>query len=83
MIFDPKIIGIGQSKYTRHPDESDTIYNFMRDAICNALEDANLSHTDIDGFAISSFSISPDSAIDIAWRFGLSLNWLLQDTNGG
>ncbi|GIS07477.1 MAG: hypothetical protein CM15mP111_0920 [Hyphomicrobiales bacterium] len=24
-----------------------------------------------------------DSAIDIAWRFGFSLNWLLQDTNGG
>ena len=83
MIFDPKIIGIGQSKYTRHPDESDSVHNFMRDAICNALEDADLSHTDIDGFAISSFSISPDSAIDIAWRFGLSLNWLLQDTNGG
>jgi acetyl-CoA acetyltransferase len=55
----------------------------MRDATNNALNDANLSLKDIDGLAIASFSITPDSAIDIAWRFGLSLNWLLQDTNGG
>lgn len=55
----------------------------MRDATNNALNDANLLLKDIDGLAIASFSITPDSAIDIAWRFGLSINWLLQDTNGG
>ena len=82
-MFDPKIIGVGQSEYTRHPSESQTILNLMRDATNNALNDANLLLKDIDGLAIASFSITPDSAIDIAWRFGLSLNWLLQDTNGG
>jgi len=82
-MFDPKIIGVGQSEYTRHPSESQTVQNLMRDATNNALNDANLSLKDIDGLAIASFSITPDSAIDIAWRFGLSLNWLLQDTNGG
>ncbi len=82
-MFDPKIIGVGQSEYTRHPTESQTIHNLMRDATNNALNDANLLLKDIDGLAIASFSITPDSAIDIAWRFGLSLNWLLQDTNGG
>src|SRR6056300_1095684 len=82
-MFDPKIIGVGQSEYTRHPSESQTVQNLMRDASNNALNDANLSLKDIDGLAIASFSITPDSAIDIAWRFGLSLNWLLQDTNGG
>lgn len=82
-MFDPKIIGVGQSEYTRHPSESQTIQNLMRDATNNALNDANLFLKDIDGLAIASFSITPDSAIDIAWRFGLSLNWLLQDTNGG
>jgi len=82
-MFDPKIIGLGQSEYTRHPSESQTVQNLMRDATNNALNDANLSLKDIDGLAIASFSITPDSAIDIAWRFGLSLNWLLQDTNGG
>jgi len=82
-MFDPKVIGVGQSEYTRHPSESQTVQNLMRDATNNALNDANLSLKDIDGLAIASFSITPDSAIDIAWRFGLSLNWLLQDTNGG
>jgi acetyl-CoA acetyltransferase len=82
-MFDPKIIGVGQSEYTRHPSESQTIQNLMRDATNNALNDANLLLKDIDGLSIASFSITPDSAIDIAWRFGLSLNWLLQDTNGG
>ena len=82
-MYDPKIIGVGQSEYTRHPSESQTVQNLMRDATNNALNDANLSLKDIDGLAIASFSITPDSAIDVAWRFGLSLNWLLQDTNGG
>ena len=27
--------------------------------------------------------MEPDKAIDMAWRFGMSLRWLLQDTNGG
>ena len=82
-MFDPKIIGVGQSIYTRHPNDEQTIQNLMKDAVLDALQDANLKHQEIDGLAIASFSITPDSAIDIAWRFGFSLNWLLQDTNGG
>ena len=82
-MFDPRIIGVGQSIYTRHPNDEQTIQNLMKDAVLDALQDANLKHQEIDGLAIASFSITPDSAIDIAWRFGFSLNWLLQDTNGG
>ena len=82
-MFDPRIIGVGQSIYTRHPNDEQTILNLMKDAVLDALQDANLKHQEIDGLAIASFSITPDSAIDIAWRFGFSLNWLLQDTNGG
>ena len=33
--------------------------------------------------AVTSFSLAPDSAVDLALRLGLSLRWLLQDTNGG
>jgi acetyl-CoA acetyltransferase len=33
--------------------------------------------------AVTSFSLAPDTAVDLAWRLGLSLRWLLQDTNGG
>ena len=48
-----------------------------------AMKDANLKLSDIDGLAISSFSMEPDKSIDMAWRFGMTLRWLLQDTNGG
>ena len=33
--------------------------------------------------AVASFSLAPDAAVDLAWKLGLSLRWLLQDTNGG
>jgi len=33
--------------------------------------------------AVASFSLAPDAAIDLAWKLGLSLRWLVQDTNGG
>jgi len=37
---------------------------------------------DIDGLAVTSFSLAPDCAIDLAFRLGLEARWLLQDTNG-
>ena len=33
--------------------------------------------------AVASFSLAPDAAVDLAWKLGLSLRWLCQDTNGG
>src|SRR5262252_1066302 len=33
--------------------------------------------------AVASFSLAPDTAVDLAWKLGLSLRWLMQDTNGG
>jgi acetyl-CoA acetyltransferase len=39
--------------------------------------------SEVQGMAVTSFSLAPDTAIDLAWRLGLSLRWLLQDTNGG
>lgn len=48
-----------------------------------ALEDAGLDLRQIDGLAVSSFSLGPDHAIDLAWRLGVHVNWLMQDTNGG
>jgi acetyl-CoA acetyltransferase len=38
---------------------------------------------ELDGLAVSSFSLQPDHAVDLAWRMGLHLRWLMQDTNGG
>lgn len=77
------IIATGEAGYTRRPAPGQTTHTFLRDAVVDALKDANLKLSDVDGLAVSSFSIEPDKAIDIAWRFGMSLRWLLQDTNGG
>ena len=48
-----------------------------------ALADAGVERRAVDGFGVSSFSLAPDHAIDLAWRLGLSLRWLMEDTNGG
>jgi len=77
------VIGTGEAGYTRHPEPGQSGHTFLRDAIMAAIKDAGLKHADIDGLAISSFGIDPDKSIDFAWRCGLSLRWLLQDTNGG
>jgi acetyl-CoA acetyltransferase len=77
------IVGVGQSVYTRRPEPGQSTQTFMRDAVVAGLNDAQIGAGDIDGFAVSSFSLAPDAAVDLAWKLGLSLRWLLQDSNGG
>jgi len=77
------IIGVGQSAYTRRPEPGQSVHTFMRDAVVAALKDAELDAKDVDGMAAASFSLAPDAAVDLAWKLGLSLKWLTQDTNGG
>ena len=77
------IIGTGQSAYTRHPQPGTETSQVIARAVRNALREAGLTPGDVDGFAVSSFTLNPDHAIDLAWRMGLRLTWLMQDTNGG
>ncbi len=77
------IIGVGQSAYTRRPAPGQSTHTFIRDAVVAALRDAAIDARDIQGMAVASFSLAPDTAVDLAWKLGLSLRWLLQDTNGG
>jgi acetyl-CoA acetyltransferase len=83
MFENAAIIGVGQSAYTRRPEPGQTALHFMRDAVVAALKDAGLNAADIQGMAVASFSLAPDAAVDLAWKLGLSLRWLAQDTNGG
>ena len=48
-----------------------------------ALRNAGLTPSAIDGLAVASFSLAPDHAVDLAWKLGLRLRWLMEDTNGG
>lgn len=77
------IIGVGQSAYTRRPQPGQSTHTFIRDAVVAALADAGIAARDVDGMAAASFSLAPDTAVDLAWKLGLSLRWLIQDTNGG
>src|SRR6266849_7603236 len=77
------IIGVGQSVYTRRPEPGQTTHTLIRDAAVAALKDADVDARDIDGMAAASFSLAPDAAVDLAWKLGLKLRWLMQDTNGG
>jgi acetyl-CoA acetyltransferase len=77
------IIGVGQSAYTRRPEPGQSTHTFIRDAVVAALADAGVNARDVQGMAVASFSLAPDTAVDLAWKLGLSLRWLLQDTNGG
>src|SRR6201987_6311974 len=77
------IIGVGQSAYTRRPQPGQSTHTFIRDAVVAALADAAIDPREVDGMAVASFSLAPDAAIDLAWKLGLALRWLVQDTNGG
>ncbi len=77
------IAGCGESPYTRHPPEGTTTSQVLADAGARALASAGLERSELDGLAVSSFSLAPDHAVDLAWRLGLRLRWLMQDTNGG
>src|SRR5262245_29402571 len=80
---DAAIIGVGQSAYTRRPQPGQSTHTFIRDAVVAALNDAGVDAREVDGMAVASFSLAPDAAVDLAWKLGLSLRWLVQDTNGG
>jgi acetyl-CoA acetyltransferase len=83
MYANAAIIGVGQSIYTRRPEPGQSTHSFIRDAVVAALTDARIAAGDADGMAAASFSLAPDTAVDLAWKLGLSLRWLVQDTNGG
>ena len=77
------IVGVGQSAYTRRPQPGQSTHTFIRDAVIAALADAEIDPREVDGMAVASFSLAPDAAVDLAWKLGLPLRWLVQDTNGG
>ena len=77
------IAGCGQAPYTRHPPASTTTPAVLAQAAWSALRSVGMDADALDGLAVSSFSLEPDHAVDLAWRMGLHLRWLMQDTNGG
>lgn len=77
------IVAAAETAYTRHPAPDLTTHGVLAEAVHSAVAQAGLTLADIDGFGVSSFTLGPDHAVDLAWKLGLKLSWLMQDTNGG
>ena len=50
---------------------------------CTLVKGAGLRPKDIDGFAVSSFTVGPDTAVGLTQHFGLSPRWLDHIPFGG
>jgi acetyl-CoA acetyltransferase len=80
---DTVITGAFEARYERHaPPERDTSA-LLAEAVAGALKDAGLRPGEVDGLGVASFSLGPDHAIDLAWKLGLRVRWLMEDPHGG
>jgi acetyl-CoA acetyltransferase len=79
----PVVAGAAEVPYTRHPPDGLTTALLLEQAAASALANAGLEPRDVDGLGVCSFSLYPDSAIDLAFRLGVRLSWLMDDTAGG
>jgi acetyl-CoA acetyltransferase len=77
------IVGAAESPYQRHPRRGATTKSLLADAFVRALASASMNRDAVDGLAVSSFTLVPDSAVDLAWQLGLKLRWLMNDATGG
>jgi acetyl-CoA acetyltransferase len=85
---DVHIVAAAQSPYTRHPPrerdgEEVGTETVLAEAVVRALEQAGFHRDEVDGLGVSALTLAPDHAIDLAWRLGMRLRWLMEDTNGG
>ena len=72
-----------QTKYSKHPAEQETTISVLAEAFAALLDSSGLSTSDIDGLAVSSFTLTPDRAIDLAVKFGVKLSWIMDGGTGG
>lgn len=79
---DVSIAGAAALKAERHPAPEIDTHRLLAQVFHEALESAGLKPGDVDGLGVSSFSIRPDRAIDLAWHLGVSLRWVMEDIVG-
>ena len=78
-----RIVATGETPYLRHPGPGDTTTVLLARAARAALDDAGLAPAQVDGLGVASFSLAPDRAVDLAFRLGLSVRWLMDAATGG
>lgn len=74
------LAGYGHAKYQKKPTR--TLLGTLAEAGLSALESAGLRMQDVDGLALSSFTLPPDNAVTVAEQFGISVSWAYLGTAG-
>ena len=77
------IVAAAEVPYSRHPPPGTTTTALLADAFVRVLEAADIERDEVDGLGVASFTLAPDHAIDLAWRLGIRLRWLMEDPHGG
>ena len=67
--------------YQRYSIE--TAHHWIATALRGSLQSANLKPADVDGFAVSSFTLFPDTAVGLTQHLGLCPRWLDHIPMGG
>lgn len=76
------IAGAVEVPYSRrHTGESTSA--LLAKAVQLLLRQTGYCLREVDGLGVASFTHGPDNAIDLAWRMGMTLNWCMDDRNGG
>lgn len=77
------LTGTGQTDLVPSHRAGQTTHELLYRAAVEALNDAGLTFADLDGLAISSFTLAPDHSIDLAVRWNIKPQWLMDSCLGG
>ena len=71
------ILGAAQTVYARDPHPSVTTETLLAEAVDAAIRDAGLERHQVDGLGVASFTLTPDRVVDLGWKLGLHLRWMM------
>jgi len=79
---DVVIAGAAAVPGVRRPGPAVSTQALLARAFELALESARIAPGDVDGLGVSSFSLRPDRAVDLAWQLGIRARWVMDDVVG-
>lgn len=82
MLDEVVIAGAATIPGVRRPGPEVTTEVLLARAFRLALENAGLEPRAVDGLGVASFGLRPDRAVDLAWKLGIRLRWVMDDTIG-
>jgi Acetyl-CoA acetyltransferase len=75
------VVGAGQTVYAKR--STDSVQKLLYDAGTAALSDAGMHWSQVDGLAVTSFSLPPDNVTTVAEHLGIEARFLFQGLYGG